>query len=242
MTTPSEDTGTHPTTASTSAVMPSRVRASSSGGHRSRAGSVGEGAVTTAEIPSVEGPSRPESGRGYARPDQRHNRPRREPAAIGVRLVVWFLFFLLLVALVGLAVQHFHPTWISFLRNTGSQSATTSTAPPTSNLSAPTRLVLQSSNASGATYEVPTASYSLVLVTAAPCYVTLHTPANAKIIAIATTITPQMSPKDLPVHGSSSIVIAHSATSISVRNGSKVLGTISSPKVAYTYTFLPAGT
>ncbi len=222
----------------TAATAPPRVRATSGGGTRPPS-AASKDAATTAEIPRVTAPSHADVRPGYARPVVRRTRARREPAPISLRLLVWTLFFLFLVTSTGLGVEHFHPKWISFLRNGASTSAQTSTTGPPSTTPTPVRLALQSTSPSGATYSVPASSYTIVLVIRARCYVTLRSPADAKVIAFAATISPQMSPKDFSVQGSASFEIAAQAVSLTIKQGSRIFGTIPTPKVGFTYTFQP---
>jgi hypothetical protein len=75
--------------------------------------------VDTTEIPiAVAGPM----GARYSYVgDGRYNdRQRRAPAPIALRAAVWVLFAIFVITLIGLAVEHFHPTWISFLRESSS--------------------------------------------------------------------------------------------------------------------------
>ena len=77
-------------------------------------------AIVTAEIPAV-----PTNVRAARRGEPIGYAPLAAevvPAPVALRLIVWVLFFIFLVALIALAVEHYHPDWFSFLRN-GSTSA-----------------------------------------------------------------------------------------------------------------------
>jgi len=80
--------------------------------------------VVTAEIPVVAPPARNARSRvgtpAYERPA---DPVEVVPAPVALRLAVWVLFFVFLVALIALAVDHFHPDWLSFLRRGVSNTA-----------------------------------------------------------------------------------------------------------------------
>ena len=102
-----------------------RVRASSSPSRRAP-GPGAESAIITAEIPAVDVRPRPSPTHSAADPRRRSGPTSRiESAPMGLRLSVWILVFLVLLALLGLAVVHFHPTWLSFLRNDSSSLGST---------------------------------------------------------------------------------------------------------------------
>ncbi|MCU1494528.1 MAG: hypothetical protein JWO62_2292 [Acidimicrobiaceae bacterium] len=206
-------------------------------------------ATITAEMPIVRPPQgrhpRPPAGR---RTEERYE-SRRRPAPYAVRLTVWLLFFVLVLMLAGRAVEHYHPTWLDFLRN----SATTSSAPAgqggaPSTTSAPvtTRQASgfreTSHTSTGATYAVPSRSYSIVVVTAHPCWTAINVPAGSKTLQYGQTVQPSASPKAFPVTGSSTITVSATATSIAVETGGTTIGTIKAPQLNYGYTFVPAGT
>ncbi|MDA8292367.1 MAG: hypothetical protein M0Z33_11925 [Actinomycetota bacterium] len=208
--------------------------------------SAGVEATITAEIPVVSGGRHRRPARGsdewYA--------SRRRSAPYAVRLVVWLLFFVLLVALAGRAVEHYHPAWLDFLRNTTrTSSGTASTggekghrtaSRPSSSTLAPTGFRLLSSGAHGATYSVPSPRYSVVVTTSTPSWTEVATPAGSTTYRYAETVLPGASPKAFAVTGSSTVVLAHTVTSIGVEIGGRTVGTISTPRVGYPYSFRPA--
>ncbi|MGA8296780.1 MAG: hypothetical protein WB770_07035 [Acidimicrobiales bacterium] len=207
-----------------------------------------EAIVDTAEIEKVA-PSRP---RRISSPYERQfeEPEHRAPAPMGLQILVWLLFVVFVVGIVGLAVEHFHPSWISFMRNTigthspsshnhsvGSNSSSTSLAQTNS-----TGLTKQSSNAKGATYVVPTtASYTIVVTVANRCFVGVTSPPSSKHYVFASTIDASQSPEAIQVAGSSSLLLGAQATSIAVKVSGKQVGEISPPQLGYTYTFNPSG-
>lgn len=203
-----------------------------------------ESVVITAEIPLVStsrarrisapsGPSLPE-------------RERRDSAPVALQLFVWFLFALSVVGLAGLAVEHFHPSWVGFLRNAPAKSTAHHHAGASSNGSngnSRSRFALTASSATGATYSVPTASsYELLVAAQNACYVEVKVPPRSSHFLYAQTITPSSSPATFRVRGASSLYLAARATSLVVEVNSSRVGTISPPKPFFTYTFIPSPT
>jgi hypothetical protein len=81
-----------------------------------------EATAVTAEIPVTPSTSAPRQGPRFAN-DRARETVDLLPAPVGLRLVVWILFFVFLVALVALAVEHYHPDWLSFLRNSSTTAS-----------------------------------------------------------------------------------------------------------------------
>jgi len=206
-------------------------------------------ATVTAEIPVVAG-----DGQGRRRRPQRGTdewyATRRRPAPYVVRLTVWLLFFVLVLVLAGRGVEHYHPAWLDFLRNTtgahppsrgssaaGASTATTGAPRPTGTVPSGFRLV--SSSAHGATYSVPSRAYSVVVTTTAPSWTAIAVPAGSSTYRYAETVAPGASPKSFAVVGSSTVVVDHTVTSIGVKIGGTTVGTITAPKVGYPYSFRP---
>ena len=79
-----------------------------------------EATVVTAEIP-VTTPLTSPTGARHAGDDALYERLQPAPAAL--RVAVWLLFFVFLIALIALAVEHYHPDWLSFLRNSSASSS-----------------------------------------------------------------------------------------------------------------------
>jgi hypothetical protein len=167
-----------------------------------------------------------------------------------LQILVWLLFVVFVAGLVGLAVEHFHPSWVANLRNTvgapagrathhavGSKSRSKSTAATRSAV-----LTETSSSAKGATYSVPTSSsYTLVVSVPNRCYIDVTSPPNSKSYAFASTIDASESPKSIPVKGPSTLLLGAQTISVAVKVAGKQVGVISSPKPGYIYTFLPSG-
>ncbi len=206
-----------------------------------------ESIVDTAEIQPVAS-SRPRRiptphEHAYDEPD------RHAPAPMGLQIAVWLLFVVFVVGLVGLAVEHFHPSWVSFLRNTATTSnghhhgaaSNSKTSPPSSTHSS--ALTAQSSTPTGATYLVPSSStYTLVVSVPNRCYIDVASPPNSKNYVFASTIDASQSPKSITVHGSSSLELGAQTTSIAVEVSGKQVGVISTPRAGYIYTFIPSTT
>jgi hypothetical protein len=206
-----------------------------------------ESIVDTAEIQLVAS-SRPRRiptahEHAYEEPE------RRVPAPMGLQIAVWLLFVVFVVGLVGLAVEHFHPSWVSFLRNTATTSnghhhgAASNSTPSTSSSTHSSALTAESTTATGATYLVPSAStYTLVVSVPNRCYIDVASPPNSKNFVFASTIDASQSPKSITVHGSSSLELGAQTTSVAVEVSGKQVGVISTPRPGYIYTFIPSTT
>jgi hypothetical protein len=81
-----------------------------------------EATAVTAEIPVTTPVSAARQGPRFAQ-DRDYEPADLLPAPVGLRLLVWILFFVFLVALVALAVEHYHPDWLSFLRNSSTTAS-----------------------------------------------------------------------------------------------------------------------
>jgi hypothetical protein len=203
-----------------------------------------ESAITTAEIPRISAPVAQ-----FPRGDGWHPEiERRLPAPWGLQLAVWALFALFVLGLVGLAVEHFHPGWISGWRNTiptGQTSAnTSSTSPGAGSTTLPTsklgKLVLIAATKSSATYSVPTSSgFTLVVSTNIPCYTLVKSPPTESGYAFAATITAKQSPEVINLTGPASVSLGASASALTIKVGSVEIGTITPPQALLTYIFTP---
>ena len=225
------------------------ARATTTGPVRATADWPGDVSSTerTAEIPVVRGPG-PLPRPPVELPDGTLWYPgvsRRLPAPFGVRLAVWLLFFVLLVGLAGLAVQRYHPGWLSFLRHTGAA------APAVSGTTGPTTATgavagskggfrLESTTSAGLNYAVPAPSYSIVITFSHPCWTTVASPAGSSSYLVEQTLTASDSPKVVPVQGSATVNLGAAATSIAVVSGNRTLGTVKAPRTGTNYNFLPA--
>ncbi len=168
---------------------------------------------------------------------------------MGLQIVVWLLFAVFVVGLVGLAVEHFHPSWVAHLRNTVGSPSTRSHHPAvgsngnsTSNSSThPSVLTETGSSAKGATYSVPTSSsYTLVVTVPNRCYIDVTSPPNTRNYVFASTIDTSQSPKSISVSGPSTLELGAQTSSVAVKVAGKQVGVITSPKPGYIYTFLPS--
>ncbi|MHB1599068.1 MAG: hypothetical protein ACYCXY_09295 [Acidimicrobiales bacterium] len=210
---------------------------------RAGAARPGPGATITAELPVV-------TAAGLVRPE-RGPRARRRSAPYLVRLVVWLLVFVLVCMLAGAAVEHYHPSWLDFLRNHASPvvaagpararaSVAGGTAPRSTHAPA-SGFRLLDEGARGASYEVPAHSYSIVVTTSHPCWTQVAEPAGSATLAYAETVQPSASPKAFGVTGSASVVVDAAAESVAVEIRGVTVGTIHLPRLGYAYSFSPSG-
>lgn len=180
---------------------------------------------------------------------------RRLPAPFLVRLGVWLLFFLLLLGLAGLAVERYHPGWLSFLRYTaasgptidgggsptgtgGSAGAGQGSAATGNGTGSGLRLV--SSGATSSTYAVPASSYKVVLTLTHATWVRIASPAGSTHYVVAQTYQGSASPLTVPLQGSSDVYLGAATTSLAVVVNGRTVGAVQAPAVGHDYRFVPS--
>ena len=161
---------------------------------------------------------------------------RRVPAPLGLRVIVLVLFCMLFASASGVVAQRIQPKWFTSLENYVHPGLP---AISTQHAQLLDRAVLISSTSAAITYAVPATSYSIVISIDHPCWFVVKSPAGGSLTLEELTMSPTASPMSIPVHGSSSIWVAAQARTITVTEGSKVLGTIKAPRVGVTYSFIP---
>lgn len=217
---------------------------------------VPSGTERTAEIPVVSAGGRAGGGTGVRQPVELADGTvwypgvsRRMPAPFPLRLGVWLLFLVLVLGLAGLAVQRYHPDWISFLRRTGPAAArghhagsgnpATATAGHHGATGAAGRLRVRSTTGSATTYVVPASSFRIVLRFPHPDWVRVTSPVGSSHDLVSQTLPASASPKTLRVHGSASVFLGAATTSIAIVSGGHRLGVVHSPQVGRNYDFVP---
>ncbi len=199
-------------------------------------------AEITAELPVVGAPIPRGERRTTAVQVIDPPRAARLPAPFLLRLIVWLLGFVLLLGLVGLAVERVHPTWLDFARRSvAATSKTASTNATTASGSTSSGFRLVASQGTGARYDTGTTSYRIVLRFSHPVWTVIASPAGSQHFLVQQTLEPSASPKTVLVHGSASVQLSAATTSISVVAGGRVLGVIADPAVEGVYTFQPSG-
>lgn len=215
--------------------------------------SAATGTETTAEIPVVRA-----SGTKSRPPVELEDGTlwypgvsKRLPAPFGLRLAVWLLFFLLLVGLAGLAVEHYHPDWLSILRKTGpgtvatravrngggGQTGTTAATPAAGGGG----LQLVRTGSSSTTYAVSARSYSIVIRFDHACWTRIASPAGSSHYLLQRTLQASESPKTVRVRGSSSVYLGAATKRITIVSAGHTLGVVQTPRVGQNYDFVPAG-
>ena len=115
---------------------------------------------------------------------------RRAPAPLGLRLALWLVALLLVVAGAGLAVAHLKPAWLRSLRVGDTPAAITGRVPSTTaapaHRSAPASahhgsggVVETSTGNTSATVTVPGSAYTVVVDAQHPCWVQASVPTSA---------------------------------------------------------------
>ncbi len=209
----------------------------------------------TAEIPVVDGPGN-RSRHPVELADGTVWYPgvsRRLPAPFLVRLGVWLLFFVLLLGLGGLAVERYHPDWLSFLRRTapsgpqqsaigasGTSGGGTTGTRAAGRTSGTGALSLVSSSTTTTTYAVPTSSYRLVVTFPHAAWIEIASPAGSTHYLVAQTYQPSASPVRVRVSGTADVDLGAATTSIAVVSNGRTLGAVDSPSVGHTYRFAPS--
>jgi len=161
---------------------------------------------------------------------------RKAPAPLGLRLFVSALLFVLLASASAVVAEQIHPKWFSSFENYIRPGS-----PAISNQHAQLldHVLLVSSSPAAITYAVPATSYSVVISVDHPCWFVVRSPAGGSRTLEEMTMLPTASPMSIPVHGSSSIMVAAQTRSISISEGLKVLGTIKTPRAGVVYSFFP---
>jgi len=201
------------------------------------------GTAITAEIPAV--PVAP--AYGVLLPDGSIWYPgskRKLPAPTLLRVFVWTLAFLVVIAGAGLIVEHYHPSWMDPLRHvvgTPGQAAgpgtTTATTRP-----APVSKVMQqtSQTTNSVTYSVPGSPYVLAIKTTQRCYVVVRSLATRTDL-FASTIGAGTTQSVLVPSGSTTLEAFAAGSSLSVNVQGKPVGTVAVLRFAVTYSFNPTG-
>lgn len=161
---------------------------------------------------------------------------RIAPAPLGLRLCVSALLFVLLASASAVVAEQIHPKWFSSFENYIRPGS-----PAISNQHAQLldHVLLVSSSPAAITYAVPATSYSVVISVDHPCWFVVRSPAGGSRTLEEMTMLPTASPMSIPVHGSSSIMVAAQTRSITISEGLKVLGTIKTPRAGVVYSFFP---
>jgi len=149
------------------------------------------------------------------------------------------LVLVFIVAMGGVVLVHLRPSSLASLR--ASMPGASARAPGPTRPAGVAQIRLISSSATEATYRVPVDKYGLVLSCDNPCWTKISSPAGGAT-AFESTLSPAASPKTVDVVGSSSIMVAARAISLTVVSGAHRLGTIAAPIVGFTYVFDPAKT
>ena len=111
----------------------------------------------------------------------RLRRPAPPPAPLALRVAVWSTLLLLAVGLAGMAVHHWRPAWLAriHLVASGPGGAPPPSAGSSTHTRVPAHLVTQTtSGPQSASVTVRSPAYSVVVTTAAPCWIHVTSPAG----------------------------------------------------------------
>jgi hypothetical protein len=222
--------------------------APSDGRNRDGATDTRGGTAVTAEIPAV--PVAP--AYGVLLPDGSIWYPgskRKLPAPTYLRVTVWVLAFLVVLASAALIVEHYHPVWMNPLRHvitTPGQNSippsggTTATTHPGSNHSSSGKFVKTFESGSSVSYSVPATSYALTITAEAgrPCYVVVKS-LKTTLDLFASTIGGGATERVVVPNGSATVEAFAGGASLEVSALGKHLGTIPALEYAFTYTLNP---
>jgi hypothetical protein len=161
-------------------------------------------------------------------------------APVLLRVATWLVFVALLVALAGVGIRHWRPQllveWHIAPANGALYQPRATTATTAPHHVAPVAVKLASTdNSTTATYTVSAAHFDVVLVTTAPCYVEVTSPAS--VTPIFEDIQVANVTKSYPATGSLTVNVGAAEVSINVSvKGKRVFTTI--PTYApFSYTF-----
>lgn len=214
----------------------------------------GTSTVVTAEIPAV--PAGPNYG--VLLPDGTIWYPgsqKRLPAPLVLRITVWALAFLVLVAAAGVFIIHTHPRWVDPLRHTvaatGPATSGKSTATTASTGATTPRAALASPQPAGlpadtTAYTVTgTTTYQLSVKTTALCWVQAFSLVNG-VDSGAPLYSDTMQPGQTEVISASGPVdleVAATGATVTVLSASKEIGTVAAPtQVPWHFWFEPSAT
>ena len=161
------------------------------------------------------------------------------PAPLVLRAAVWLTASLLVVALGGLAVQHYQPQWLTdihLVRHnhtlTTATSGTTNGSSATSQPKKPTRPALVSMTTTGtgsANVSVRASNYTVVVAAWAPCWTVVHSPQSFSPIFAATLQGGQVKEFN-PTDGQLTVSMSASLVTVQVKvNGKAVPGWLFKP-------------
>jgi hypothetical protein len=145
---------------------------------------------------------------------------------------IWLTVILLVVALAGLAVEHYQPQWLADIHLVHHAHNATPSTPATpggaTGTSTPARhgppaaVSLTSTGVASATVSVRASNYTVVVAAWAPCWTVVHTPQNFSPIFAATLQTGQV--KDFtPSNGQLSLSMSASLVTVQVKIGGKTV-------------------
>ena len=164
------------------------------------------------------------------------------PAPLLLRVTMWLAATLLVIALGGLAVQHYQPQWLKDIHLVHHTNALIPAAPAsggaasTSGGSAtpkkpthPGLVSMTNSGTASATVSVQASNYSVVVAAWAPCWTVVHSPQSFSPIFAATLQGGQVKVFD-PTDGQLSVSMSASLVTVQVRvNGKNVPGWLFKP-------------
>lgn len=211
----------------------------------------------TAEIPAI--PASPNYG--VLLPDGSIWYPgsrKRLPAPLPLRIAVWALAFLVLVAGAGEYIVHAHPSWVDPLRRvvpagsklpltpSGSTSGSATTAPttPAQSVSVANPQPAGLPYATTAYDVVGTSSYTVIVrAGSTDCYAIAYALVNGQLSGeplFDANIAPDES-ANIPATGPIDLEVYETGESIVVASGFKQIGTVTPPTVApWHFRFLPS--
>ncbi len=167
------------------------------------------------------------------------------PAPLVLRAALWFTAAVLVVALGGLAVQHYQPQWLKDIHlvrahglstaGTGTSSAGTSTGSAGQGATTPRKpahpspVSMTATGSGSANVSVQASNYSVVVAAWAPCWTVVHSPQSFSPIFASTLQGGQVKVFD-PTDGQLSVSMSASLVTVQVRiNGKTVPGWLFKP-------------
>ena len=170
------------------------------------------------------------------------------PAPVLLRAATWLTAALLVVAIGGLAVQHYQPQWLADIHLVRhGHTVTASTAGATTSPGAPAHskgpthpepVTLTDTSTGSATVSVLASNYSVVVAAWAPCWTVVHSPQSFSPVFAATLQGGQVKEFD-PADGQLTVSMSASLVTVQVKiNGKAVPGWLFKPtSVPFTLNF-----
>ncbi len=160
-----------------------------------------------------------------------HSRPYTPPRSVSLLLrgAIWLTTALLVVALIGLAMEHYDPRLLADIHVVHHPTTTTTTTPGAaakpgspSHPSHPSIVTLVNTGVDSASVNVQASNYSVVVAAWAPCWTVVHSPQSFSPVFAATLAGGQVK-NFVPANGQLSVSMSAALVTVQVKVGNKIV-------------------